>query len=246
MKSSLACLLIAASCGYSLDFNIRFSEKGDQASLRILQVPAQEPLGALHVKLRFRAEAGIGSVTAYRAADGAWSQVTPELRVDGNTVELWALAPNIGESRDSTVRTLVELALPLKATGKMIEAADLLDSVWVIEALDPRGLGTTVAQKWVASSTRGPIKAGGPKERSVGNRQAVSFMLAKGQRVHAFMTDVRGKVAAEIFDRKLGPGLQEISWDKNRPGGKPLPAGGYFLRLEAGTFTYARKLEVSP
>ncbi len=247
MWKALAGMLVAATVGYALDFNVQFSQDGGQASLRILQVPAKEPLGAVHLRLRFRPEAGIGAVAVLRASEGAWSQVTPELRRGGDTVELWALAPGIGESRDSAAKTVAELVLPLHATRNLGVAADLLDSVWILDALGPQGTRIPVAQQWTTSSRRGQVPFGRlPEERVRGGRQTLTFTLGKGARVHAYVADARGKSAAEIFDRKLGPGLQEISWDRDRPGGRRLPSGNYFLRLEAGAFTYDRKLEVSP
>ena len=92
---------------------------------------------------------------------------------------------------------------------------------------------------------RGPLM-GSLVDKIDGASRSLTFTLAKAQRVRIHVSDVRGRRVANVFDRKLGPGMHELQWNGKADGGKPMAPGIYSLRLEAGTYVYDRKLEVKP
>lgn len=221
--------------------------KGQPALLRIRHTPSAEPLGALRVKVRFHEAAVTGAMTLFRPAEGPWSQVQPELRRDGPTAEILALAPAIGESRNTAAETVAEMAVPLAPGSQAGSAEDLVDSVWIEEALLPWGGKSTVTHRLTTSILdRGAFPQEPPREKIQGAHRTLSFALARDSRVRVRVMDARGRMAVKVFDGRKGKGMQEITWDGRAAGGRPLPAGTYFLRLEAGTLVYDRKLEVAP
>ncbi|HKP94745.1 MAG TPA: hypothetical protein VJ385_03210 [Fibrobacteria bacterium] len=249
MRYGWAILLLAAcvSKGHPLDVDVHFSESGGAARLRIFHVAAREPLGAVKLRLKLKPGMGTDAVTSLQPASGPWSQFLPQAKSAGGNVTVWAMAPNIGESRDSASRLIADLTLALAPGKTPAAAADLIDSVIVEEAWTPFGQKTALSRNLTtgmrpARDREAPV----PVERIRGLTRSLTFTLAKAQRVRVYVSDFRGRRLADVLDRKLAPGLHEATWDGMARGGKPLAAGSYFLRLEAGTYAYDRKLEVAP
>lgn len=242
-----ASLAAALSClpARALDVQVQYASTGSEARIFVRHVPATEPLGALRLHLRFKESAGAGALTVFSAPSGPWSQVAPELRRDGRTAEILALAPTVGGSRSAEAVTVAELAVPLSGTG-FAAAEDLLDSVWVSQAVLPFGGNTTLAHRVTTGIGKGAVPRLAPRERVSGSQRILTFTLAKEGKVRVRVLDPRGRTAVTVFDGRKGKGMQEVVWDGHGRAGRPLPAGTYFLRLEAGTFAYDRKLEVSP
>jgi hypothetical protein len=246
MRIGWAGLLALATLGHPMDVDVHFPDQGS-ARIRLFHVPSKEPLGAIKVRLKLRPGAGAQGAATLLPPAGPWSQVMPQAGFTGGSVTLWAMAPAIGESRDSTSRLIASMELSLSPTVKMADAADLIDSVIVEEAFGPAGARTTLSKN-LTTGLRPAAMAGpaAPVERVRGPNRTLIFTIAKAQRVRANLTDPRGRRIAGIFDKKLGSGMHEITWDGKADGGKDLPGGTYFLRFEAGTFSYVRKLEVAP
>ncbi len=241
--------ILAAAPARALEVQVSFPPGGGEARILVRHVSAVEPLGALRLKLRFKESAGAGALAVFSAASGPWSQIRPELRRDGRIAEVLALAPTVGESRGTEPVTVAELAVPLAGVGApsaALSAEDLVDSVWVAEALDPFGGKSEVAHRVTTAIGKARSPRTAPKEIVVGSRRTLSFALAKEGRVVVRVLDARGRTAVTVFDGRKGKGMHEIVWDGMGRGGRDLPAGTYFLRLEAGTFAYDRKLEVLP
>jgi hypothetical protein len=236
---------LAAGLSQALEFRTHFDGNGP-SGMSVIVVPAREPIAALHARLHFRAAAGLSAVTVSAPDQGAWSQVQPRCTRAGDVLDLWLMAPAMGESRDSSEKAMAGLALTI--TGKAITTADrLIDSVEVVEALGPDGRNLSPSKSLTASLR--PWNAPGltqAREAMRGNLKSLLFNLGKAQRVRAYIADANGRAAATLFDGKLGKGLQEITWDPARPGGKSLAPGTYFLRLQAGSFAYDRRMEVKP
>jgi hypothetical protein len=72
------------------------------------------------------------------------------------------------------------------------------------------------------------------------------FNLGRPARVRAWVGDLRGRRLADVFDRKLPAGIQEVTWDGKAANGRPPAPGTYVFHLEAGTFSYDRRMEVAP
>src|SRR4051812_11723283 len=97
--------------GHPMDVDVNFSEQSGAAHIRVFQVPAREPLGAIKLRLVLRPEAGLQAMTAAQPAASPWSQFMPQAVRSGSGLTLWAMAPNIGESRDSTPRMVFDVNL---------------------------------------------------------------------------------------------------------------------------------------
>lgn len=230
--------------GHSMDVDVHF-ETGGSARIRIYHVPALEPLGAVKVRLKLRPEAAPEAVANQAPSAGPWSQFLPQVQRSGNDLTVWAMAPNIGESRDSSSKLVADVTLAFASAKPMAAAADLIDSVIVVEAWTPFGKKTTLGKSNLTTGLHPAAPAASaPVERIRGLAHTLSFSLAKAQRVRVSVSDFRGRRMASVLDRKLNPGMQEVTWDGKADGGKPLPTGTYFLRLEAGAYSYDRKLEV--
>jgi hypothetical protein len=242
---SWAGLLALISYGHTLDVDVRFFDQSG-AAINVTHVPSKEPLGAVKLRLRLKPEAGTQAVSSTAPALGPWSQVMPEVRRSGNYVTVWAMAPNLGESRDSEARLVAHLDLSLSPSKPLASAADLIDSVIVEEAFGPAGRKATVANTLTTGLVPAAPMAQAPVEKVRGLTRSLTFSLAKSQRVRVFVSDFRGRRMADILDKKLSAGMHELTWDGKADGGSPMPAGVYSLRLEAGTYVYDRKLEVLP
>lgn len=238
--------LAAMGLSQALEFRTHFDGNGT-SGMNVIYVPAREPIAALHARLHFRPAAGLTTVTLAAPDQGAWSQVQPRCALAGEALDLWLMAPAMGESRDSSEKTMAGLALAITGGAAITTADQLVDSVEILEALGPDGRSLSPT-KSLTTSIR-PLAAPGfsqARETTHGNLKSLLFNLGKAQRVRAYVADAKGRSAATLFDGKMGKGLQEITWDAARPGGKSLSPGTYFLRLQAGSFTYDRKMEVKP
>lgn len=241
-----ALLAVFAAPGHSLEVAVQYFNQ-TAARITLTHVPAKEPLGAIRLRLRLRPEAGAQALAAVAAEPGPWSQMRPEMRWTGNDVTLWALAPNLGESLDGESRKIVHVDVNLAPTRTLALAADLIDSVIVEEAFGPTGGKVAPGSRLTLGLAlpRGPLM-GSLVEKTDGASRSLTFTLGKAQRVRVHVSDVRGRRVANVFDRKLGPGMHELQWNGKADGGKPMAPGIYSLRLEAGTYVYDRKLEVKP
>ncbi len=230
----------------ALEFRTHFDGNGT-AGMRVIYVPAREPVSALHARLHFRTAAGLSAVTLSAPEQGAWSQVQPRFTRADDAVDLWLMSPAMGESRDSSEKEMAGMTLTITGGAAITTVGQLIDSVEIIQALGPDGRDLAPTKN-LTTSLRAFAAPGlsQARETSRGNLKSLLFNLGKTQRVRAYIVDAKGRDAATLFDGKLGKGLQEITWDPARPGGKSLSPGTYFLRLQAGTFTYDRKMEVKP
>jgi hypothetical protein len=245
---ALAALFLLPTVPEAFEVGVRIPEGGIQAEIVVRHTPAQEPLGAVRLKLRFREQAGVKAVTVFRPEGGAWSQVQPALKQEGATAEIYALAPTIGDSKAESPETIASLRLDLSPAAPLQGASDVIDSVWVEEALQPWGAASTLVPRLTTSLGGRAAAAGaaGARERVVGLTRILSFTLAQPARVKVQVLDVNGRKAVRVFDSRLQRGMHEVVWNGLGQDGGPLPAGTWFLRLETGAFTYNRKLEVSP
>lgn len=237
---------MALTEGHSLDVDVEYNSAGTSARIRIFQVPALEPLGAVKLRLKPKSGAASDDLASLAPAAGPWSQIHPVVDFSGTGITVWAIAPDIGLSRDSSAALVADLTLSLAPGRTFATAADLIDSIIVLEALDPFGAKVEVPSRMTTGLRPGGKDAGTPPvERVRGLTHTLNFSLGKAGRVRVYVVDAHGRRWVSVLDRKLSAGLHEAAWDGKAEGGSPLPAGTYFLRLEAGTYAYARKLEVA-
>jgi hypothetical protein len=251
MRPGWTGLLAAALCvseGHSLDVDVGIAQRGaTSARIRLFHSPAKEPLGAIRVRLKLKPEAGLAAYSNVRPVEGPWSQFPAQVERKNDELVIWAMAPNIGASRDSTPMLIADLPIAFESGGAMTKAEDVIDSVIVEEAYTPFGKKTLAGGALTTTGLRTvkDVTGPGPVERVRGRTRTLDFTLTKPRRVTVYVSDIRGKRMATILDRKMPAGMHEVAWNGTSDGGHPLPAGTYFLRLEAGAYTYDRKLEVS-
>lgn len=240
-----AAAMLAALPGRALEVQVSYGADGSQARIRIQHPPANEPLGALRIRLKLKESAGASALTLYRPDAGPWSQLAPELRREGQVAEILAVAPAMGESRVAALVTVAELGLQLSRPG-LRSAADLVDSMWVEEALLPWGGKAAVGSRLTTALGKAAPFPQPPSQRIQGSRRTLTFTLARESDVRVEVMDARGRQAVQVFAGRMRAGMNEVAWDGAGRGGKPLPPGRWFLRLEAGSFTYDTPVEVKP
>jgi len=232
-----------SASAYPLEIQVSYSAGGNSAQVQVLHAPDREPLAALRFRLRLKPSAGVQSLAVAKPETGPWAQFLPRASLEGQAITAFAMAPASGIGRDASSRLIARFDLALSSQGTT--AADLIDSVAVVEAYGPDGkalsLQTTLTTSLVRRAPAPPATF-----RQKGTARTLIFNLGKEQRVRAWVSDVRGRRVANVLDRKLPAGIQEATWNGNGPGGRPPAPGAYLFHLEAGTFSYDRKIEVAP
>jgi hypothetical protein len=64
-------------------------------------------------------------------------------------------------------------------------------------------------------------------------RTSVSFQLAKRARINLNVYDVAGRLVSQLADGFLDPGYYSVNWDGHDHKGRRVPAGIYFIRMDA-------------
>ena len=54
--------------------------------------------------------------------------------------------------------------------------------------------------------------------------------------------DILGREVTRLVDRELEAGVMSVSWNGRDAGGRLLPSGMYFYRLEAGRYVETKKM----
>jgi hypothetical protein len=242
-RSLLLVISALSASAYPLDIQVSYSAEGKGAQVRVLHAPAREPLAALRFRLRLKPSAGVQAMSVAKPEAGPWAQFLPRASLDGQAMNALAMAPASGIGRDSSAREIARFDFALASAGST--AADLIDSVAVVEAYGPDGKALNLQTTLTTSVAR---RAPAPRAsfRQKGNARTLIFNLGKAGRVRAWVSDVRGRRVATVLDRQLPAGIQEATWNGNGPGGRPPAPGAYLFHLEAGTFSYDRKMEVAP
>ena len=70
----------------------------------------------------------------------------------------------------------------------------------------------------------------------------IAYALPKRSAVNIKVFDVAGNEVRALVSGLLEPGFYGMSWDGTDGRNKPIASGVYFLRMEAGTFKYVRKM----
>ncbi len=94
-----------------------------------------------------------------------------------------------------------------------------------------------------------PVPGRGPAALRLDNhpnpfnpRTTVHFDLARPAVVHLAVHDLRGRLACTLLQEARTTGSHSVVWDGRDEAGRPLAAGIYFARLEAGGEVLLRKL----
>jgi hypothetical protein len=76
------------------------------------------------------------------------------------------------------------------------------------------------------------------------NGTAMSFDLPAPARAAVSVYSVAGRKVATVVDREFGAGRHDVMWNGRDSSGRPVPAGIYFYRLEAGDNVNTKKMIV--
>jgi hypothetical protein len=75
-------------------------------------------------------------------------------------------------------------------------------------------------------------------------RTVVVFDLPEPSLVRAALYDASGRLVRVLADEPLPAGKHQRAWDRRDRSGRPVPAGTYFLRLDAGAHRSRQKIVV--
>jgi hypothetical protein len=127
----------------------------------------------------------------------------------------------------------VEFDLQLTSTDARYDSYDV---VTVILDLDQTGIddGEIAAVFALHQNSPNPFRTG----------TAMSFNLPAPERATISVYNVAGRKIANVVDREFGAGRHDVTWNGRDADGRPVPAGIYFYRLEAGGSTSTRKMIV--
>jgi hypothetical protein len=114
------------------------------------------------------------------------------------------------------------------------------------EAYGPDGKPLALETRLTTSARAARPRIPAPALRERGLARTLTFNLGRPARVRAWIADLGGRRLADVCDRKLTAGIQEITWDGKAANGLPPAPGTYVFHLEAGTFGYDRRMEVAP
>ncbi len=217
-----------------------FSEAPGVFSLKVSHEPSVEPIAALRLRLYLKSAARVSALDLRPGPSGVWSQVPPELKRDGQIVEVMAISPNHSAlSLDSGLAVFrLDFALPALDTS-------LIDSARVVEAYDDRARPLKLAIRTTAFTTgmRGSRAAASPVSlRRVDRIYELAFYIDKRMPVRARVLDMRGKSVRELQNGPMPQGRHRLRWDGRNAAGGAVPAGEYFLELRLGPNTYHKSV----
>ncbi|MBC7187384.1 MAG: T9SS type A sorting domain-containing protein [Calditrichaeota bacterium] len=93
----------------------------------------------------------------------------------------------------------------------------------------------TLAQNYPNPFGFGPVAHG---------TTSILFSLPKAEEVSLVIYDLLGREVCTLFRGRLGSGDHALTWDGSDAAGRPLPAGLYLYRLQAGERAITRRLAI--
>lgn len=123
---------------------------------------------------------------------------------------------------------------PLASTGPT-----LWDAEFHGEALVPTGPATpTVEVDSVGGS--GSARLESPRPNPATSRVGIAFSITKRSSVRIEVVDVAGRIVSVVASGTHEPGSHVLAWDGRDGGGRPAPAGVYFVRMSVNDTPVAR------
>lgn len=137
-----------------------------------------------------------------------------------------------------------------QTTPGIVYLATLGDGVWRYEgkvtSVDDRG-DNTPRGFVLKQNYPNPFRSEGLTQELAGQsaNTTIRFTLASpsdGERVHLAIYNLRGELVRELVDQSLPTGEHAVRWDGRDVRGRPVAAGVYLYRLQAGKVAEVRKL----
>ena len=184
----------------------------------------------------------LGSSTA-TSVTGTLTTSDPDVFIDdGSAVFGNILASSTGDNSGSPFRVsilaspsdeIVELDLHLASTDSRYDSYDV---VTLMIDLSQTGIddGAVPARFALRQNSPNPFR----------NGTAMGFNLPTPARAKITVYNVAGQRVATVVDRDFPAGRHDVTWNGDDSAGRPVPAGIYFYRIEAGDNTSTKKMIV--
>jgi hypothetical protein len=129
--------------------------------------------------------------------------------------------------------SIVELDLHMSSTDSRYDSYDVLT---LVIALDETGIEDGVVQSVFAlrQNTPNPFR----------NGTTMAFSLPSPARATIGVYNVAGRKVATVVDRDFPAGSHNVQWNGTDSDGRPVPAGIYFYRIDAGENSSTKKMLV--
>jgi hypothetical protein len=210
-------------------------------SVNASHIPSAEPIAALHLRIYLKSTAMISALGLEPGALSVWSQVPPEVKREGQVIDIIALAPNHTSLSTTSPLSIFKLSVHL---GNTLTTTPI-DSIRVVEALDTKAKPLSLSLK--IEDFISAIKPISENLQAITVRQMdriheIDFFLSKPLAVKGQVLDARGRVLQVLENRMMPTGRHRLRWD-GRDGAKALvPQGNYILELKIGPNTYHKQV----
>jgi hypothetical protein len=144
---------------------------------------------------------------------------------------------------------------PGSLVAQLTESAysDVAGSPWIykLTALDVHGNespATTLVPGGTAGVGEAPpavLAFAAPSPNPASRATALRFTLPVAGAVQLAIHDPSGRIVRRLAAGERAAGVFTLAWDLRDDGGRPVPAGLYFVRLAAGGTTLVRRLVVA-
>jgi hypothetical protein len=88
----------------------------------------------------------------------------------------------------------------------------------------------------------GPAYLSAPRPNPFASNTEIEFVLQRPGRAEVAVYDVGGRRVAGLADESYSEGVHSVTWAGTDAGGRSVPSGIYFVRLQVGNFTDVRKI----
>jgi hypothetical protein len=210
-------------------------------SVYVSHIPTAEPIAALHLRIYLKPAAMVSNLSLEPGPLNIWSQVAPEVKRNGQVLDVIALAPNHTGLSTATPLSIFKLSVQL---GNTLTASPM-DSIKIVEAVDAKTNKLSLAIK--IEDIASGIKPSFENQNAISVRQMdriheIDFFLSKPIAVKGQVLDARGRVLQVLQNGTMPIGRHRLRWD-GRDGAKALvPQGKYILELKIGPNTYHKQV----
>jgi len=212
-----------------------------------------------------RAGASTGANERYDPATNMWATMAPMptarsavvaealggfIYAAGGEVPMLFAVNEVYDIGQNTWSTATPMAVPRHG----VAAVSLGDRIFApgggtIQGLQPTNHVDAFRPSVVSVSDEAPASPGSmlglPAPNPCTEGTSFSLTLAEPQSVRVVITDALGRAVRLLIDESRGAGNYLSTWDLRDVGGRPVPAGVYWVRLDGGSGPMTRKVVVT-